>query len=139
MDTCSIDTLAQWARNRQLPPVVYNAPLTDRPHWQWLSEAPMAHIRHWAERINPKSEARDRTVYVLVEDHFLSSYPAIYHRAHWLTYPTADQVWAVLDNPHDSIWYTREIAEKIAAGGRFNHDGEESQFETYIGSYSISE
>ena len=49
MAVVSIDTLVQWAKNRRLPPVVYNAPLTDRHYWQWLGDAPMARVRLWAE------------------------------------------------------------------------------------------
>ena len=49
MTDVSIDTLVQWAKNRRLPPVVYNAQLTDRHYWQWLGDAPMARVRLWAE------------------------------------------------------------------------------------------
>lgn len=193
-DVIEIDALKEWARARQLPEVVYRQmglkriflayldffgigrPSALLLYWQWLSDAPIAQIRAWAERIHqmhglpslnrpnnferflnysefpsssivtggahPPKEGKmteSKKLYALIEDHSISDYPTVIHKAFWLAQPTSEQIWAILSNVHDSIWYTREIAEGIAAGEALNYHGEESQFTAYIGSYTISE
>lgn len=82
-----------------------------------------------------------KKVYALVEswDYLYSDYGEVFHRAHWLSRPTVEQVWGVVNNVHDSIWYTKEIVEKIVAGEYVDCDFEESSVNAFIAEYAILE
>ena len=82
-----------------------------------------------------------KKVYALIEswNYHVIDVREFNHRAFWLSYPTVEQVWCVVNNVYDSIWYTKEIVERIVAGEYVDLDFEKSSVIVFIAEYEISE
>lgn len=82
-----------------------------------------------------------KKVYALVESWYDYSSDGdgaeVFHRAFWLSRPTVEQVWGVVNNVH--IWYTKEIVEEIVSGKYVDLSFGESSVTVFVNEYAILE